>query len=41
MKRGPTFPLSHIIYGNKRLLRSFQTKTFPLNPVSQIDAIIV
>ena len=35
------FPLSHIIYCNRRLLSSIQTKTFPLNPVLQIDAIIV
>ena len=41
MKRGYGFPLSHITYCNRRLLSSFQTKTFPLNPLLQIDAIIV
>ena len=34
------FPLSHITYCDQCLLSSFQTKTFPLNPVLQIDAII-
>ena len=41
MKRGHVFLLSYISYCNKRLLSSFQSKLFPLNPASQIDAIIV
>ena len=41
MKRGYGFPLSYIAYCNRCLLRSFQTKRFPLNPVLQMDAIIV
>ena len=41
MKRGRAFPQSHMTYCNKRVLSSFQTKTLPLNPVLQTDAIIV
>ena len=40
MKRGYGFPLSLTTYCNRLLLSSFPTKTFPLNPVLQIDAII-
>ena len=40
-KRLPTPALSHITYSNRGLLSSFQTKTFSLNPVLQIDTIIV
>ena len=41
MKKGYGFLLSHITYCNRFLLSSFPTKTFPLNPVLQIDAVIV
>ena len=41
MKRGAAFPLSHTTYCNRRLFSSFQTKTFPFNPMLQIDTIIV
>ena len=40
MKRGRAFPLSHITYCNRCLLSFFQTKTLPLNPLLQIDAIV-
>ena len=40
MKRGHGFLLSHLINCDRCLLRSFQTKTFPLSQVLQIDAII-
>ena len=38
---GREFDTPGITYCNRRLLSSFQTKTFPLNPVLQTDAIIV
>ena len=41
MKKGHILPLSFITNCNRRLLSSIQTKIFPLNPVLQIDAIIV
>ena len=41
MKRCLPFALSHITYCNRRTLITFRTKTFSLNPVLQIDAIIV
>ena len=40
MKRDHAFPQSHVTYCSRRLLISFQAKTFPLNPMLQIDAII-
>ena len=41
MKKDHAFALSHITYCNRCLLSYFQTKTFLLNPLLQIDAIIV
>ena len=40
-ERGCGFPLSDITHCNRCLFRSFQTKAFLLNPVLQIDAIVV
>ena len=39
--KGLCLSLSHTTYCNRRLLSSFQTKTFPLNQVLKIDAIVV
>ena len=41
MKKSYAFALNHMTYFNRRLLSSFQTKTFPLNLVLLIDASIV
>ena len=40
-EKGPCFLQSHIICSSRHLLSTFQPKTFPLNPILQVDAIIV
>ena len=40
-EKGQPFSQSRTTYSNKRLLRYFQTKTFFLNPILQIGAIVL